>query len=311
MPGKPSRKRDPVGKGRRLDAVSGVPSRQHGVVGRDRRRSGRIRSLRRKTVILRRVARISGRTGWRSYARHRRPIDSQTSSVVPPPAMGSTTRAPAGRVVVEGMGDDRRGDRAGVGDAEGAVVLERPDVIGGRAKPGGEAVAPAQVFISRMDRLGPGVELRPGCSGRGGRRSGRCARWRGPGGRDPCRRARGRGRRSASVRPGPDRRNSDDRRGSAVRNWRRLASASSVAPRPRASASRASASRIIWLNVLRRWRLYSRIARRRAARDGESGPRRGRSVRPRRRAQASRRWPEMTSQSRFVSGTTTRGTRTP
>ena len=61
--------------------------------------------------------------------------------------------------VVEGVGDDRGRDRAGVGDAEGAVVPERPDVVGGRAEAGGEAVAAAQVLIGGVDRLGPGVEL--------------------------------------------------------------------------------------------------------------------------------------------------------
>ena len=44
-------------------------------------------------------------------------------------------------------------------DAEGSVVLERPDVIGGGAETGGEAVASPQVFISRMDCLRAGVEL--------------------------------------------------------------------------------------------------------------------------------------------------------
>src|SRR4051794_19384288 len=52
-----------------------------------------------------------------------------------------------------------------MGDAEGAVVLERPDVVGGGPEPRGEVVAAPQVFISRMDRLGAGVELAEGARG--------------------------------------------------------------------------------------------------------------------------------------------------
>ena len=68
---------------------------------------------------------------------------------------------------MEGVGDDGGGDRAGVGDAEGAVVLERPDVVGGGAEPRAEAVAAAEVFIGGVDRLGPGVELGDAAEGAG------------------------------------------------------------------------------------------------------------------------------------------------
>src|SRR4051812_45687830 len=76
-------------------------------------------------------------------------------------------------VVVEGVGDDGRGDGAGVGDAEGAVVAEGPDVVRGGAEAGGEAVAAAEVLVGGVDRLGAGVELfdpayRPQVAGLGG-----------------------------------------------------------------------------------------------------------------------------------------------
>src|SRR3954469_12378198 len=60
---------------------------------------------------------------------------------------------------MERVRDDGGGDRARMGDAEGAVVLERPDVIGGGAEARGEAVAASQVLVGREYRLCPGVEL--------------------------------------------------------------------------------------------------------------------------------------------------------
>ena len=64
------------------------------------------------------------------------------------------------RVVVKSMRNDCRRDRTGVGDTEGPVVPERPDVVRCWAKIGAEAIAATQVFVGRVDRLGPGVELR-------------------------------------------------------------------------------------------------------------------------------------------------------
>src|SRR5262249_19081771 len=63
------------------------------------------------------------------------------------------------RVVVKHVSHDGRWNRAGVGYAKGAVVAKRPDVVRGRAKARAEAIAPAQVFISRVDALGPRVEF--------------------------------------------------------------------------------------------------------------------------------------------------------
>src|SRR5206468_6144705 len=70
-----------------------------------------------------------------------------------------------GGVIVQGVCDDRGRDRARVRDAEGTVVPEWPDVVGSRSKPGAEAVAPPQVFISRVDRLGSRVQGRQAAEG--------------------------------------------------------------------------------------------------------------------------------------------------
>ena len=59
-----------------------------------------------------------------------------------------------GGVVMEGVADEGRRDRARVGDAESAVVPERPDVVRRRDGTRAEAVAAAKVLISRVDRLG-------------------------------------------------------------------------------------------------------------------------------------------------------------
>ena len=69
------------------------------------------------------------------------------------------------------MRDQGRRDRAGVGDAEGPVVPERPDVVRRGAEVGPEAVATAEVLVGGVDRLGPGVELGDAASGPG------VARW--------------------------------------------------------------------------------------------------------------------------------------
>src|SRR5262249_40680557 len=46
-----------------------------------------------------------------------------------------------------------------VGNAEGPIVPERPDVIRRGPEIGAEAVATAQILVRSVDRLGPGVEL--------------------------------------------------------------------------------------------------------------------------------------------------------
>ena len=64
-----------------------------------------------------------------------------------------------GGEVEQGVGDDGGGDRARVGDPEGAVVAEGPDVVRGGAEVAAELVAAAEVLVGRVDRLGSGVEL--------------------------------------------------------------------------------------------------------------------------------------------------------
>ena len=60
---------------------------------------------------------------------------------------------------MESMGDDRRRDGTGMGNAKGPVVPEAPDVVRRGAKIGAKAIAAAQVLVCSMDRLGPGVQL--------------------------------------------------------------------------------------------------------------------------------------------------------
>src|SRR5690606_15117110 len=72
-----------------------------------------------------------------------------------------------GREIINRVRDDRGRNRAGVGDAEGVVVTERPDVVGGGAEPGGVAVAAPEVLVGGVDCLGPGVELGDGGPGAG------------------------------------------------------------------------------------------------------------------------------------------------
>ena len=223
-----------------------------------------------------------------------------------------------GRVVVERMRHQGRRDGAGVGDAEGPVVPERPDVVRRRAEVGPEAVAAAEVLVGGVDRLGPGVELGDAAPSPGVARAGQSP----DGPRLPVEvlasHARGAGR--SPHRSGPGRRRSDApvagllvgilaaARASEFRHsassdesvdsdspLRRLASRRALASDPQ-SSSRASASRISWLNVLRRWRLYSRIAAGCAAPGGRRRTSQGTSASPRAGAQASRRCPEMTSQ---------------
>ena len=74
--------------------------------------------------------------------------------------------------IVERMGDDPGRDRAGMGDAEGPVVLEGPDVVGGRAEAGAEAIAASEVFVGGVNGLGPGVELGDSAHGSGVSRPG-------------------------------------------------------------------------------------------------------------------------------------------
>ena len=83
------------------------------------------------------------------------------------PGHGIDHEGPGRGVIVQDMCDDRRRDRARMRDAKGPIVPERPDVVGRRAKPRGEAVASPQVFVSRMDRLGPGVEREQAAPGTG------------------------------------------------------------------------------------------------------------------------------------------------
>ena len=78
-----------------------------------------------------------------------------------------------GRVVVERMGHQGGRDGAGVGDAEGPIVAERPDVVRRGAEVGAEAVATAEVLVGGMDRLGSGVELGDAAPSPGVARAGR------------------------------------------------------------------------------------------------------------------------------------------
>ena len=103
--------------------------------------------------------RISGRAGMevvsQASASHRL-ADVERGAAA---GHGVDDQGAGGGVVVECMRHQRRRDGTGVGDAEGAVVPERPDVVRRRAEIGAEAVAAAQVLVRGMDGLGPGVEL--------------------------------------------------------------------------------------------------------------------------------------------------------
>ncbi len=149
---------DPLGEWGGGDAVAGVLPRQHGVIGRvaeDQVAAGRLGG---KTV-----ADVVGTDLWAGWVE----VVSQATSSHrladiergPAAGHGVDDQGVGERKVVEGMRDDRWRDGTGVGDSEGSVMPERPDVVRRGAKIGAIAVAAAQVLVRGMDSLGPGVQL--------------------------------------------------------------------------------------------------------------------------------------------------------
>ena len=157
---------DPGTKRNGIDAAVAVAPGTHGVVGRVAENQVAFARFPRKPVsyVVFPDLWTHGMEIIRKTATSHRFADVERGAS---PGHGIDDESPGRCVVVQGMGDDRRRDRARMRDAEGAIVPERPDVVGRRAKPRGEAVAPPQVFVSRMDRLGPGVEREQAAPGAG------------------------------------------------------------------------------------------------------------------------------------------------
>ena len=192
-------------------------------------------------------------------------------------------------------------------------MAEGPDVVGGGAEVAAEPIAAAQVLVGCMDGLGPGVELGDPGDGPGVPLAGLLPDGAGlavqvlASQADPARRSRRRCARGPCAGIGwsarcvgiptlgrrrgarPDRSMRDGRRtGNPSRSiaaaWRcglrlrlpRLRSRASVDQ----ISSIASASRINWLNDLRRWRLNSRTADRRSASVASSRNTQGTLARP-------------------------------
>ena len=241
----------------------GVLPGQHGVIGRVAEDQVAAARLGGKAVAD--VVWPDLRTRWveviRQAATSHRLADVERGAAA---GHGVDDQGAGGRVVVQGMGDDGRRDRAGMGDAEGPVVPERPDVVRRGAEIGAEAIAAAQVLVSGMDRLGPGVELGDAAPGPGVARPGQPPDGAGLAvevlaphaellgdrrvGAAPIVRRCGSSSPHPSNRVVSDRRNSDTRR---RRSTRRVAAtpgggwpAAARSASARQSSSRASASRI-------------------------------------------------------------------
>ncbi len=133
-PGELAEEVDPCGQRGRRDALDGVPPREHRVIGRVAEDQVTSARFGRKILLYVELADVGT---YRVKIIREAATSHRLADVERRPAAGHRVndQGAGGREVVERVRHDGRRDRARVGDAEGPVVLERPDVVGGRPEP--------------------------------------------------------------------------------------------------------------------------------------------------------------------------------
>ena len=148
---------DPIGKGEFGDAFFGVTVGVHGVVGRVAEHEVAVEGfgwVAAPYVMLTHIGTYRLDVIREAFATHCGAyVDGGAAARhgVDDPVAGLSE-------VVEGVGDDGGGDCARIGDTEGGVWAEGPDIVGGGFEIGGEAIAAAEVFVGGVDGFLSAVE---------------------------------------------------------------------------------------------------------------------------------------------------------